>query len=424
MEVESHLCYLFAASFAVAFVLVPPTARRVRQLGAVVLPGGRSIHGRRTPLLGGFAVFVPFFVTAVVLGILGDPKGYGIAAGALVMLLVGGYDDLKGVRPRTKVLAQVLAALLLYLSGFRLPVLDVPGLRSFPLDSLEIPLMVFWVVLASNAFNLTDGMDGLASSLALVGCIGALALGSWPVLAVVLAGAVLAFLRYNMPRASIFLGDSGSLLLGFALAAFALDAPTTNNVAIAYGLLAYSLGDVALAVSRRALRGKPLFAGDKSHVHHKLRMHLRSTWGALLAAAAFAGLQLTIVFTIPGLPGLALCAGLWAALVLALMAVGRVRVRHMLSSRLPFQRMHLVRNYVLGLLRFAEERVEVENALRHLVDDMGLARSTSGTCTSRTRALCGPSRGPRRARSRRRPVEAPPARGAPWTTSARPSSAS
>ncbi len=363
----------FAASFVTALLLVPPVARFVRARGWEVLPGGRSVHVRRTPLLGGVSIFIPFFVATVLAGWLGDRKAFGLAAGAVVMLVCGVYDDVRGVRPRVKIAAQLAAGACLVVAGFRLPTISVPGLGTLPLGVLEIPVILFWVTLAANAVNLTDGMDGLAASLAIVGCAGCVLVGAHVVPAVVLAGASLGFLRHNLAPASIFLGDAGSMLIGYALAAFALDAPASVNAPVAYGLLAYSIGDVGLAITRRLLRGKPIFVGDKSHIHHKLREHLHGRFAPLSVAIAFASIQLALALTVPGVVSLALSFVLWITLAVALMAIGRVRIRHLLSARGAFQRLHLIRRYVAGRLRLTETKAEIEDVLQRFVYDVRIA---------------------------------------------------
>lgn len=368
----------FAGAFLAALMLVPPIVSYVQKRGWVVLPGGRSLHRHQTPLLGGVAVFLPFLVATLVLGCLGDWKAFGLAAGACVMLACGVIDDVRGVRPSFKIAAQLIAGVCLVVAGFRLPSISVPGLGTLELGMLEIPLLLFWVVVATNAVNLTDGMDGLASSLCLLGCAGSVIVGSNVIPAVVLGGAALGFLRYNLPRATIFLGDAGSLLIGFALAAFALDAPLATNLPIAYGLLAYSIGDVAIAVTRRLLRGKPLFSGDKSHIHHKLHDHLRHPYLALCAAVAFAVTHLVLALTVPGVLSLSISLALWIALAVTLMVIGRVGLVSLLAGRGTFRQIHIARRLSRLMLRTTETDAEVEGVLRQFVDDLGLVSLSVG----------------------------------------------
>lgn len=373
----AHHAAAFGAAFLVSLVLVPMVRHLVTRRGVFGLPGGRALHQHATPLLGGVGIFVPVLVAAVVLACRGESKMVGVAAGAVLVFMCGVCDDVRRVGPRVKIAAQVLAACCLFAAGFRLPVLSVVGVGAFEVGAFELPLIVAWVVLASNAFNLSDGLDGLAGLLALVGCVAAVAAGAHPLLAAVLAGATLGFLRHNLPRASIFLGDSGSLVVGFALAALALDVPhAADNVLVAYGFLAYSLGDVALAMTRRFLRGKPLFAGDRSHVHHKLAERLGSPAAALPAAVAIAVGHWALSRTVPGVIALPVAGLLWVLLAAALLAAGRMPVGRLVATRRPFRGVFLARAYVSGRLRMAETVHEVEVALRRLVEDLGLVSLT------------------------------------------------
>jgi len=195
------------------------------------------------------------------------------------VLLVGLADDLRGVGPMAKVAVQTVAAVGLCFAMDPPHAIALPGGGAIELGSLAWLATVLWLVGVSNAFNMIDGLDGLASgagclsacTLALIGLAGG---ASWAPLAGGLAGALLGFLRYNRGPASIFLGDSGSLSVGFALAALALTAATSDagEVAIAVPVLVLALpvADAALVIARRLRAGRPLFAADREHVHHRL----------------------------------------------------------------------------------------------------------------------------------------------------------
>ena len=173
---------------------------------------------------------------------------------------------------------QIIIAVLLFASGFRIEKLSL-FFGDHPLALLlSLVLTVFWVLLVTNALNLIDGLDGLATGSALFP-ICALSIVSFiygnPIslfMGVVLGGALIGFLWFNFSPASIFLGDSGSLLIGFMLSALALEGSQKAVVALALAVVSLSLplADTALAVMRRFLNGKPIFAGDREHIHHKL----------------------------------------------------------------------------------------------------------------------------------------------------------
>jgi UDP-GlcNAc:undecaprenyl-phosphate GlcNAc-1-phosphate transferase len=239
------------------------------------------------PLLSkwmGFAYGLPVKTTLSLLG------------PALIVFLLGLYDDLRGVGPYWKFGIQGVAAVLLYLGGFGIHHLDLVSTGHALRSIVGLPLTVFWVLLITNAFNLIDGLDGLAAGSALFSTVVLFTISLIvpnplvTFLTVALAGATLGFLRFNFHPASIFLGDSGSLFIGFMLSALALagsqKAPTIVAVAIPIVSLGFPILDVAVAVVRRFLAGKPLFDADKHHIHHKLLKRGLSQRGAVLTLYA------------------------------------------------------------------------------------------------------------------------------------------
>ena len=365
---------VFLCALGLTWLMVPPVAYLARKLGANSLPGGRSITLRSTELLGGAAVIVPILMTLVLtVAVTGDHKALGLAGGAALLFVLGAIDDVRGVRARTKILVQILAGLCLVAAGFRLSAQGVvPGLEPYPLGIFEIPLLLFWVVLATNAFNLIDGMDGLATSIAALAAFTLAALGAMPLAALVVAGASIGFLRHNLPRASIFLGDCGSLVLGFLIAGLVLEAPTNANIPIAIGVMAYPLGDVTLAIVRRFLRGKPIFVGDRSHVHHKMMEHLGSAGKALGALVAFAAVPMGLVLLWPGLLSIALTILWWGGLVAVLIRLGQVRFDRLSSDRRPLQQLYVLRDYVERTLALSDDTKDVERALRHMAEPLSI----------------------------------------------------
>ena len=183
-------------------------------------------------------------------------------------------------RPSPKLAVQTGAALFLYVQGFQIQAVSSPLGGSIELGVLALPVTVLWLVGMSNAFNLIDGLDGLAAGLALVSTLGLLAAAvlndRWETVAIAaaLAGALLGFLPYNFIPARVFLGDCGSLTVGFTLAAIAMQSSikTSAAIAVAVPLLALALPilDVGLAVMRRFVRRRPVFGADHNHIHHRL----------------------------------------------------------------------------------------------------------------------------------------------------------
>lgn len=283
--------------FVTSLALTPVISRLATRHGWLDRPDGRrKLHTAPVPRIGGISVYASF---ALAFGILvfAAPQavsdGPGVANAYLHLLLacgavalIGLLDDLVGVSPWAKILVQTLAALYLYIHGYQVRLLTNPFGGTLSLDYLALPLTVIWFVGMSNAFNLIDGLDGLAAGVAFFATISLFAASAlsehWATafLAAALGGALLGFLRYNFNPASIFLGDCGSLFVGFALAAFAITGSMKRSAAIAVAVpllaLALPIFDVMVSVLRRIIRGSELFVADRDHIHHRL-LHLGLT---------------------------------------------------------------------------------------------------------------------------------------------------
>jgi UDP-GlcNAc:undecaprenyl-phosphate GlcNAc-1-phosphate transferase len=240
--------------------------------------------------LGGIAIFSSFIaVVGLMLGTGLFPSlessitvrslSCVLGAGSLIFL-VGVYDDFRPVKPYIKFSVQVVGGVILYLGGFKilhLPVLF--GWHDFGYW-FGLPLTVLWILLITNAFNLIDGLDGLAAGSSLFSTLAvfvvALSNGNVLVafLSLILAGTIAGFLKFNFNPATIFLGDSGSLFIGFMLGALALvgSQKSTTIVAVAIPVVSFGLPllETMLSVFRRFLSGQPLFRADREHIHHKL----------------------------------------------------------------------------------------------------------------------------------------------------------
>jgi UDP-GlcNAc:undecaprenyl-phosphate/decaprenyl-phosphate GlcNAc-1-phosphate transferase len=321
---HSLMTYSLLGYFFCSCVAAWVFTRRVRDIaiakGMVTPPElDRHVHTAPVPRLGGIAVY--FSVMLVLLSSFafcaaaGLPKPFtahqllGLLGPAAIIFLLGLYDDLRGAGAYLKFSVQAVAAACLYFAGYGVQRFDFFS-RSQELGTLlGLPITVFWVLLVTNAFNLIDGLDGLAAGSAffstMVMFIISLFRGNFAVsfITVALAGAILGFLRYNFNPATIFLGDSGSLFVGFLLSALALagSQKATTIVAVAIPVIALGLPivDVTLAVLRRLLNGKRLFVGDDDHIHHKLLKRGFSQRGAVLTlygvTAAFGLLSLALL---------------------------------------------------------------------------------------------------------------------------------
>lgn len=283
---------LFILATVLSYALTPLVRRWAIGWGVLDYPDAlRRIHSRPIPRLGGLAIYASLLLTLAALLplenlVAAQFKAHLAAvlkmmAAATLILLLGIYDDLRGTNARIKFTVQIAAAVLLYLSGFQITRLWNPLGGTWELGpALSLPLTVLWVVGITNAFNLIDGLDGLSAGAALFAtmtlCLAALFYHQVVVVVVsiALAGAILGFLRYNFSPATIFLGDSGSLFLGFLLAALSVEGSqkSTTAVAVAIPLVSFGLPivDTLWAITRRGIGKRPLFRGDLEHIHHMM----------------------------------------------------------------------------------------------------------------------------------------------------------
>lgn len=282
---------LLASGAALVAVAATPLAMALaRRAGAIARPGPRHVHREPVPRFGGLAL------AAAVLGVLWiafalpgparqlEPRYLlGFTLASIPILLLGIVDDIHGAHPIAKLGVQVCAGVVLTLYGFGVPLVTHPLGGEIVTGGLGPMLAVAWVVLVTNAINLIDGLDGLASGIVLIA-----AMTLWWVgrqhhdfyvmfLAAPLAGATLGFLRWNFPNARVFMGDTGSQFLGLALAAASLleNRKGTTTVTLLLPLVALGLpiADGVLAFARRLLHRTPVFRADSAHIHHRL-LHL------------------------------------------------------------------------------------------------------------------------------------------------------
>lgn len=307
-------------------------------------PGGRRIHTEPLPRLGGIAVFLALAASIIITGIIsltglisfGTPPRFlfGVLVGGGLVFFTGLVDDLRGLRPMAKFVAQVIAALIVYSYGFQIHSLSIGSSAELPLGIFALPVTVLWIVGVTNAFNLIDGLDGLATGIAVVALATttsvAIVLGNTDVvfLSVAMLGALLGFLKYNFNPARIFLGDSGSLFVGFMLAVLSVygsqKAATAVVVLAPVFALAVPLLDTGLSILRRWLRGVPLSQADGRHIHHRLLAlgftHRHAVLVMYVAASVLAVLGLSLIFAPP--PAVASVAAAGGGLTFAVLLYG------------------------------------------------------------------------------------------------------
>ncbi len=310
----------FSVALVVALVLTPVVTAVAHRLGLFDVPDlVRKVHVRQTPRLGGIAVVTAVMTPIAALALrdndissafFADPHLIlAFAAGAVGIVALGLYDDLRGADATVKFGVQFVVAIGLWAAGLRVEAIGGSIGASVDIGLLSLPLTVLWLVGIINAVNLIDGLDGLASGIALIAAaalFGTALVNDQVLLAVIMAavaGALVGFLVFNFNPARIFLGDSGSLFLGYVLAVSSLWTHHKAATATVVGLLplcvlAVPLIDTALCIVRRVSRGQSPFSPDREHLHHRLMALGLSHRGTVLtlyavaAVFAFAGVSL------------------------------------------------------------------------------------------------------------------------------------
>jgi UDP-GlcNAc:undecaprenyl-phosphate/decaprenyl-phosphate GlcNAc-1-phosphate transferase len=316
----------FILSVLGSLLFTPVAAKLAIHIGAVDQPNERKVHRGVIPRLGGVAIFASALISLAVVVLMNNSqlnsswitggKGIAILCGIAGMLFLGIWDDAYDLKPSRKFLGQVVISSVLYYAGVRISAFSIPfSSEALPLGILAYPITVLWITGVTNAFNLTDGLDGLASGIALIAFAAIVPIAilrqdiASVLLGVVYAGAVLGFLRYNFHPAKVFLGDSGSMTLGFVLAVLSIQSSTKGSavVAIAVPLLALGLPimETLLSMVRRYLRSftpegevssslksklKVMFLPDRRHIHHRLLDQGFTHRAAVLALYFIAGI--------------------------------------------------------------------------------------------------------------------------------------
>jgi UDP-GlcNAc:undecaprenyl-phosphate GlcNAc-1-phosphate transferase len=284
------LVIAFGVCLAGTLFLTPLARQFAWWLDAVDYSDGeRKLHLRPVPTLGGVALFASLATAAALMFGLDSPLKLAtfplplptaLVFSAGVACLVGFCDDQWGLRVRWKLLGQFLAALPLVFTGHHLERIELAG-YVIELGWWGFPLAIAWLIAGANALNFLDGMDGLAATLGLTIAAGVMVIahglghGEAAILAAIMVGGLAGFLFYNWPPATVYLGDAGSMVVGFWLAHLTLagcDSPTIGpRWIVPLALLAVPMGDVALAVIRRTLNGLPFWIADRAHIHHRLQ---------------------------------------------------------------------------------------------------------------------------------------------------------
>ena len=267
--------FTFLVALAVTFVLTPVVKNFAIRIGAVDKPDARKVHHGLIPRLGGLAIYAGFMVS-VIATIGFTYEMVGIMLGATFLIAVGIADDVYSLPPKVKLLGQIIAAAIpVVIFNINIEWIDVPRLGIIYLpEIISLPLTIFWIIGFVNTVNLIDGLDGLAAGIAIA--LLAFQMGQWVAAAAMVAmtGACLAFLQYNFNPAKIFMGDTGSMFLGYIISAVSVmgSMKTVATAVLIVPLLALTvpITDTLLAIVRRKSSGVPIFSPDKNHLHHRL----------------------------------------------------------------------------------------------------------------------------------------------------------
>lgn len=270
----------FCLALLVAYLATPAVRKLAIKIGAVDQPNARKVHKTPIPRLGGLGIYLGFMV-AILLTLPLDAQIYGVLLGATLIVVLGLIDDLVELSPKIKLIGQILAAAILVVFDVRISNITVPFEGMIFLGSYASSILtVIWVVGIVNTVNLIDGLDGLAAGTSAITALTLFLVGVQKgqfipaIMAIALMGSSLGFLKYNFNPAKIFMGDTGSMFLGFVLAAISIEGAlkSTATIALAVPILAlgFPIFDTTIAIVRRFLNRVPIFQADKGHFHHKL----------------------------------------------------------------------------------------------------------------------------------------------------------
>ncbi|MBR3746855.1 MAG: undecaprenyl/decaprenyl-phosphate alpha-N-acetylglucosaminyl 1-phosphate transferase [Selenomonadaceae bacterium] len=279
--------WAFAAAVIVALLATPAVIKLAKKTGAMDAPNARKVHKKPVPRIGGLAIYAGFtsaiIFVAIKFGLDGEQlkETVGLVLSGSLIVALGLVDDYKNLPARVKLMGQIVAAVILVLFfDVRIDFVTDPFGGYFYLEWFAIPATIFWLVGLTNTVNLIDGLDGLAAGVASIASITIMFVALdqnlilVAVLTAALAGAAVGFLKYNFNPAEIFMGDTGSMFLGFMLAGISVTGSVKSVATIALIVPIFALGlpilDTTFAIVRRFRGGVPIFKPDKGHLHHRL----------------------------------------------------------------------------------------------------------------------------------------------------------
>lgn len=279
-EMLWHDICLGIAALVLALFFVPLAMKLAYKIGAVDKPNARKVHTKIMPRMGGLGIYLAYIIVVLATQKM-NMQLAGLLLGSTILVVLGIFDDMKDLNAKFKLLIQILAAVIVMAFGVRIEFMtNVFGGEAIYLDILSLPITLLWIVGITNAINLIDGLDGLAGGIATIAALSMAVVG-WiygqylmASMAIILAGATMGFLRYNFHPAKVFMGDTGSLFLGFNLSVLAImgvaKSVTFISLAAPVLVLGVPIFDTFFAILRRKMNHKPIFAADKDHLHHRL----------------------------------------------------------------------------------------------------------------------------------------------------------
>lgn len=264
-------------TFLLSVTVTPAVKKLAIYFGAIDQPSERKIHEKTMPRLGGLAIFLSFLIGFFVF-IPETFEAWPIMVGAFIMLITGILDDLYELSAKSKLIGQLFAAGITVYGGITIEFITIPLGEKLEFGYLEVPITIVWIVAITNAINLIDGLDGLAAgvtSIALIAIIGlSVSMGNSQItlIGLILLGSTLGFLVHNFHPAKIFMGDTGSLFLGYMISVIAVMGlyknATVFSLFVPIIILGIPILDTLFAIIRRIIHKKPLSAPDKFHLHH------------------------------------------------------------------------------------------------------------------------------------------------------------
>ncbi len=362
---KTYLAVYFGA-LLLAVIITPVIIYIANLLKIYDNPDIRKVHAQAVPRIGGAAIFLSSVALVITTLFLDNKIGQAfrsvqlqitsLLATSAFIFLVGLLDDLYGIRARHKLMAQVIAAAVLCLAGIKIDSLNFANLFTLRFGWFAFPITIFWIVAITNAVNLIDGLDGLAAGISAVACaviaIFAIDRGQilMAVLMLALLGGLSGFLFFNFNPARIFMGDCGSMFLGFVLAAASVRCTIKSGTIVGLALPTLALGlpifDTFFSILRRYLSRRGIMSPDRSHLHHKLLdMGLRHRHAVIIMYAltiSAAGLGMFMMLT-QGVGAIAIFLSVLLLLALVFRAFGAVRLRETIAT---WKRKHVVSHQV------------------------------------------------------------------------------